>query len=117
MAGISSTGVIGSKASKLLERIGWRQKDLQASIDSEEPSLGSSPNFSRPPLTLSTLQNIHKQWLLSVPFECMSIHCGDIIELDIDKIYDKVRVLRLETIKMRTKLTLFQILVHVKVVV
>ena len=92
MTGMSSTGTISSKARELLERIEYRPKLLLTSNPLKEPSLGSSPDYSRPPLTLSTLQNIHKQWLLSVPFENISIHCGEIIELDIDKIYDKVRV-------------------------
>ena len=95
MAGMSSTGTISSsyRAKELLERIECCPKELEILLTSnhqEEPSLGSSPDYSRPPLTLSMLQNIHKQWLLSVPFESISIHCGEIIELDIDKIYDKV---------------------------
>ena len=98
MAGMSSTGAISYRAKELLERIECCPKELEVLLTSrsnhlKEPSLGSSPDCSRMPLTLSTLQNIHKQWLLSVPFESISIHCGEIIELDIDMIYDKVRLL------------------------
>ncbi|XP_043940852.1 arylamine N-acetyltransferase, pineal gland isozyme NAT-3-like [Protopterus annectens] len=40
--------------------------------------------------TWKTLQQIHKQHLLSVPFETISIHCGERITLDLQLLYNKI---------------------------
>lgn len=39
---------------------------------------------------LATLKLIHKQHVMSVPFENLSIHCGEKITMDIEVIFDKI---------------------------
>ncbi|CAN9506788.1 unnamed protein product [Ophioblennius macclurei] len=41
-------------------------------------------------LDLSTLKLIHKQYVMSVPFENLSIHCGETITTDLQVIFDKI---------------------------
>ncbi|CAN9506787.1 unnamed protein product [Ophioblennius macclurei] len=41
-------------------------------------------------LDLSTLKLIHKQHVMSVPFENLSIHCGETITTDLQVIFDKI---------------------------
>lgn len=41
-------------------------------------------------LDLETLKSIHKKYVLSVPFENLSIHCGERITADLEDIYDKI---------------------------
>lgn len=39
---------------------------------------------------LATLQSIHKKYVLSIPFENLSIHCGERITADLEDIYNKI---------------------------
>ncbi|KAI1904283.1 hypothetical protein AGOR_G00004080 [Albula goreensis] len=39
---------------------------------------------------LETLKNVHMQHVLSIPFENLSIHCGELITMDLESIYDKI---------------------------
>ncbi|CAN9506789.1 unnamed protein product [Ophioblennius macclurei] len=41
-------------------------------------------------LDLSTLKLIHKQHVMSIPFENLSIHCGEKITTDLQVIFDKI---------------------------
>lgn len=41
-------------------------------------------------LDLGTLKLIHKQHVMSVPFENLSIHCGERITMDIEAIFNKI---------------------------
>nr|XP_057945608.1 arylamine N-acetyltransferase, pineal gland isozyme NAT-10-like [Doryrhamphus excisus]XP_057945609.1 arylamine N-acetyltransferase, pineal gland isozyme NAT-10-like [Doryrhamphus excisus] len=39
---------------------------------------------------LTTLKLIHKHHVMSIPFENLSIHCGEAIVMDLDAIFDKI---------------------------
>ncbi|XP_061078779.1 arylamine N-acetyltransferase, pineal gland isozyme NAT-10-like [Conger conger] len=39
---------------------------------------------------LETLKNLHRQHVLSIPFENLSIHCGEWITTDLESIYTKI---------------------------
>lgn len=41
-------------------------------------------------LDLATLKLIHRQHVMSVPFENLSIHCGERIIMDVEVIFDKI---------------------------
>ncbi|KAI1900975.1 hypothetical protein AGOR_G00055370 [Albula goreensis] len=41
---------------------------------------------------LETLRSVHMQHVLSIPFENLSIHCGEVITLDLESIYNKIVV-------------------------
>uniref|UniRef100_A0A665VJ32 arylamine N-acetyltransferase n=2 Tax=Echeneis naucrates TaxID=173247 RepID=A0A665VJ32_ECHNA len=41
-------------------------------------------------LDLATLKLIHKQHVMSIPFENLSIHCGERITMDLEVIFDKI---------------------------
>uniref|UniRef100_A0A3Q3KZF7 arylamine N-acetyltransferase n=2 Tax=Mastacembelus armatus TaxID=205130 RepID=A0A3Q3KZF7_9TELE len=41
-------------------------------------------------LDLATLKLIHKQHVMSIPFENLSIHCGERISMDLELIYNKI---------------------------
>ncbi|XP_074523029.1 arylamine N-acetyltransferase, pineal gland isozyme NAT-10-like [Halichoeres trimaculatus] len=45
-------------------------------------------SFDKP--DLSTLKVIHKQHVMSIPFENLSIHCGERITLDLEVIFEKL---------------------------
>ncbi|XP_035251088.1 arylamine N-acetyltransferase, pineal gland isozyme NAT-10-like isoform X3 [Anguilla anguilla] len=39
---------------------------------------------------LETLKNVHRQHVLSIPFENLSIHCGERITMDLESVYTKI---------------------------
>ncbi|KAJ8249021.1 hypothetical protein GJAV_G00230330 [Gymnothorax javanicus] len=39
---------------------------------------------------LETLTNVHQQHILSIPFENLSIHCGELINMDLESVYTKI---------------------------
>lgn len=41
-------------------------------------------------LDLETLKSLHKNYVLSIPFENLSLHCGEIISADLKDIYNKI---------------------------
>lgn len=45
-------------------------------------------------VTLETLQQVHRCHLLTVPFESLSIHCGENIRLELPHIFEKIVVQR-----------------------
>ncbi|XP_072321041.1 arylamine N-acetyltransferase, pineal gland isozyme NAT-10-like [Eucyclogobius newberryi] len=50
--------------------------------------IGFSGSAEKP--DLATLKLIHKLHVMSIPFENLSIHCGEKIIMDLDVIYDKI---------------------------
>ncbi|XP_029001017.1 arylamine N-acetyltransferase, pineal gland isozyme NAT-10-like [Betta splendens] len=50
--------------------------------------IGFHGSYSK--LDLATLKLIHKQHVMSLPFENLSVHCGDKITMDLEVIYDKI---------------------------
>ncbi|XP_029000433.1 arylamine N-acetyltransferase, pineal gland isozyme NAT-10-like [Betta splendens] len=50
--------------------------------------IGFNGSYSK--LDLATLKLIHKQHVMSLPFENLSIHCGERITTDLEVIYDKI---------------------------
>nr|XP_015223840.1 PREDICTED: arylamine N-acetyltransferase, pineal gland isozyme NAT-10-like [Lepisosteus oculatus] len=50
--------------------------------------IGYSGPFKKP--DLETLNTIHRCHILSVPFENLSIHCGEKITMDLDTIFNKI---------------------------
>lgn len=50
--------------------------------------IGFQGPFEKP--DLATLKMIHKQHVMSIPFENLSIHCGEEITMDIEQIYSKI---------------------------
>ncbi|XP_059214640.1 arylamine N-acetyltransferase, pineal gland isozyme NAT-10-like isoform X1 [Centropristis striata] len=64
--------------------------DSQGKINLEEyfKRIGFHGSFDK--LDLATLTLIHKQHVMSVPFENLSIHCGEKIIMDLEIIYNKI---------------------------
>ncbi|XP_053173218.1 arylamine N-acetyltransferase, pineal gland isozyme NAT-10-like isoform X2 [Scomber japonicus] len=50
--------------------------------------IGFHGSYDKP--DLATLQLIHKQHVMSIPFENLSIHCGEKIVMDLDVIFNKI---------------------------
>ena len=50
--------------------------------------IGLQGSFDKP--DLATLKLIHKQHVMSVPFENLSIHCGERITMDLEVIFNKI---------------------------
>ncbi|XP_035376957.1 arylamine N-acetyltransferase, pineal gland isozyme NAT-10-like [Electrophorus electricus] len=50
--------------------------------------IGFSGRYEKP--DLATLSTVHKLHVLSIPFENLSIHCGEKITMDLQVIYDKI---------------------------
>ncbi|XP_059214644.1 arylamine N-acetyltransferase, pineal gland isozyme NAT-10-like isoform X2 [Centropristis striata] len=64
--------------------------DSQDNMNLEEyfKKIGFHGSFDK--LDLATLTLIHKQHVMSVPFENLSIHCGEKIIMDLEVIYNKI---------------------------
>ncbi|XP_070763516.1 arylamine N-acetyltransferase, pineal gland isozyme NAT-10-like [Enoplosus armatus] len=50
--------------------------------------IGFHGSFDKP--DLATLKLIHKQYVMSVPFENLSVHCGERIIMDLEIIFNKI---------------------------
>ncbi|KAJ8249020.1 hypothetical protein GJAV_G00230320 [Gymnothorax javanicus] len=50
--------------------------------------IGFSGPFNK--ADLETLTNVHQQHVLSIPFENLSIHCGELITMDLESVYTKI---------------------------
>uniref|UniRef100_A0A3B3ZVG3 arylamine N-acetyltransferase n=2 Tax=Periophthalmus magnuspinnatus TaxID=409849 RepID=A0A3B3ZVG3_9GOBI len=50
--------------------------------------IGFSGSFEKP--DLATLKLIHKLHVMSIPFENLSIHCGEKITMDLELVFDKI---------------------------
>ncbi|XP_036391246.1 arylamine N-acetyltransferase, pineal gland isozyme NAT-10-like [Megalops cyprinoides] len=57
-------------------------------LESYFKRIGFNGPFDKP--DLETLKNVHKKHILSIPFENLSIHCGERITMDLEFIYTKI---------------------------
>ncbi|KAJ8343280.1 hypothetical protein SKAU_G00306090 [Synaphobranchus kaupii] len=57
-------------------------------LDSYFERIGFNDPFDK--ADLETLKNIHRQHILSIPFENLSIHCGEWITMDLESVYNKI---------------------------
>ncbi|XP_029001015.1 arylamine N-acetyltransferase, pineal gland isozyme NAT-10-like [Betta splendens] len=57
-------------------------------LDEYFKRIGFHGSYSKP--DLATLKLIHKQHVMSVPFENLSVHCGEKITMDLEMIFNKV---------------------------
>ncbi|XP_038557060.1 arylamine N-acetyltransferase, pineal gland isozyme NAT-10-like [Micropterus salmoides] len=66
----------------------YPQSEGEMNLEEYFKRIGFHGLYDKP--DLATLKLIHKQHVMSVPFENLSIHCGERITMDLDLIFNKI---------------------------